>query len=164
MGSILAGAALACVGGCGPRFARVDVSEGAVPEGVTLPGASAVVVGFGPARVVVHPLSRLEGAGEARRAVVHIEVIDAYDHDIKWPGAVSVEVGPTGSPASHTHWVDLTGGEANARVFDTVSRCYTVRVPAPGDGGVTVKVRWLLADGQGRAGELNAQTDLLPAK
>ncbi|HYD01284.1 MAG TPA: hypothetical protein VEB22_08665, partial [Phycisphaerales bacterium] len=151
--------------GCGQRFGRVEVSPGAVPEGVTLPDAAAVVAEFGPARVAVHPLSRLEGSGESRRAVVHVQVLDAYGHDVKWPGVVSVEVAPTESfAASRVQWVDLTGGEENARVFDTISRCYTLRVPAPGTEPVYVRVRWLLADGEGRPGAFDAQSVLTPAK
>ncbi len=152
-------------GGCGQPIGRVDVTPGELPEGVALPDATAVVAGYEPARVSVHPLSRLEGSGAARRAVVHVQVLDMYGHDVKWPGAVRVEVEPTeqsGRGEGAVHFVDLTQGESNARAFDSISRCYVVRVPVSGSGGVTVKVRWLLLDSSGRAQVMEA-TGLLQA-
>lgn len=138
-------------GGCGQRIGRVDVSPGEVPEGVTLPGASTVVAEFEPAGVSVHPLSRVEGSGAARRAVVHVQVVDVYGHDVKWPGVVRVEVEPNDQPGGGAvHFVDLTRGELNARAFDSISRCYVVRVPAAGSGSVKVKVRWLLLNSGGQ--------------
>lgn len=155
---VAVGVAMSVIGGCGQPFGRVDVREGGVPQGVALPGPSAVVAGFSPAQISVHPLSRLEGVGDARRAVVHIQVVDTYGQDIKWPGAVGVETAPSDSfTDARSHWVDLTAGESNARVFDSISRCYAVRVPAPGTGRVYVKVRWMMSEADGKAVELQAQ-------
>lgn len=162
--SVAACGLVAWGGGCGQRFGRVDVSPGEVPEGATLPDAAAVIEAFAPVRVEVHPLSRFEGAGAARRAVVHVQVLDGYGHDVKWPGLVRVEVvaggGGESGGAGAVHSVDLTSGESNARAFDSISRCYVVRVPAPvgaqGSSGVTVRVRWLLLDTSGGAQMMEA--------
>ncbi|HZW06712.1 MAG TPA: hypothetical protein VFF65_06285, partial [Phycisphaerales bacterium] len=107
----------AAIGACGQRIGRVEIAEGQVPQGVILPAATAVVADFAPARIEVHPLSRLEGVGDERRAVVQVQVLDAFGHDVKWPGAVSVEVSPNESFApSRVRWVDITQGEPNARL------------------------------------------------
>lgn len=163
-GAVVA-AVLAALAGCGQRFGRVEVLEGGVPPGVALPGPAAVVAGYSPAQVAVHPLSRLEGSGDGRRAVVHIQVIDTYGQDIKWPGAAGIETATSDSfDGARSNWVDLTSGEANARVFDSISRCYAVRVPAPGTGRLYVRVRWVTADAEGRAVELAAQGVLQETK
>jgi len=161
----------------------VYVLPGEMPQGAALPDSSAVVEAFAPVRVEVHPLSRLEGVGAARRAVVHVQVLDVYGHDTKWPGLVRVEVvngagegaaGVEGSGVAESgsgeagevavHSVDLTSGESNARAFDSISRCYVVRVPAPGTDAVTVRVRWLLLDASGRMQAMEATGSLMPVK
>lgn len=190
---VCAGLALSA---CGPRFERVDALPGDVVEGEVLPTPSEVVNRFAPVRLEVYPLSRLEGAGPARRAVVHLRLQDAFSHDVKWPGVVRIEVvrvdgttpggeSATGAPSGVSgvggtggggevvgavpagpgvYHVDLTAGEVNARAFDTISRCYALRVPAPGEGPVTIKARWLLRDGEGRPQAMNAQAVLVPPR
>jgi hypothetical protein len=155
---------LACVSvcavaaGCGQRFGRVEVSAGEVPENVRIPGAQALVDAYSPVRIAVHPLSRFEGSAGERRAVIDVELIDAYGHNLKWPGVLRIELSPVDSSAAAVvGWIDLTDGEANARVFDTISGCYAVRVPAPGSGGVRVRVRWLQGSGNGGVVAMNAE-------
>lgn len=117
-----------------------------------------MVIAYSPARIAVHPLSRFEGAGGERRAVIDVELVDAYGHGVKWPGVLRIEVSPVDSNAAPTvRWIDLTDGEANARVFDSISGCYAVRVPAPGSTGVRVKVRWLQGDGEGGVVAIEAE-------
>lgn len=155
---------ISTMGGCGQRFGRVDARPGDIPEGVTLPGAAAVIAAFEPVGAEVYPLSRLEGSGAGRRAVVHIRLIDAYGHDGKWPGVVRLEIGTDGAGTKTTHFVDLTEGESNARAFDSISRCYAIRVPAPGDGVASVNVRWLLLNAEGRPQAMEASGVLSPSK
>lgn len=159
----VAGSALAA--GCGQRFGRVEVSEGEVPEDVRLPGERALVDAYSPVRIAVHPLSRFEGTGGERRAVIDVELIDAYGHGVKWPGVLRIEVSPVDSSAAAVvRWIDLTDGEVNARVFDTISGCYAVRVPAPGSGGMGVKLKWLQGNGDGGVVAISADGVLATGK
>lgn len=147
----LLGTALMVVAGCGTRFSRVDVAPGEIPNDLRLPDPDAVVRVYQPASITVYPLSRLEGAGDARRAVVHVQLLDAFGHDIKWPGVVQLTLTAVdGNGELGTHWVNLTGGESNAKAYDSISRCYIVRVPAPGKGPVRVRARWVMDDENGR--------------
>ncbi|MFT3686818.1 MAG: hypothetical protein QM783_18165 [Phycisphaerales bacterium] len=174
----LAAVLLAGGGGCGSRFSRVDAEPGDLPEGETLPSPAEVVGGFAPTHVEVYPLSRLEGAGDNRRAVLHLRLQDAFSHDVKWPGLVRVALAPqreggagtdvteAGGKDGAVFHIDLTRPEANAAAFDTISRCYVVRVPAggSGEGAMAVRVRWLLVDASGQMQAMDASGILQPAK
>lgn len=151
---------LACAAsGCGSLQSRILVNIGEVPEGIALPGAEGTVAAFAPAELRVHPLSRLDGTGTARRAILHLELVDAFGHDVKWPGVTRVEF--TGSRGAGSlfppAWVDLTSGEMNAASFDSISRCYVLKLPAPDGSEVPVNARWLLGLAEGRRVWLEAR-------
>ncbi|MBY0395984.1 MAG: hypothetical protein K2X91_05855 [Thermoleophilia bacterium] len=177
--------ALLCAS-CGPRFLRIDATPGELPPGSALPSAQEVVAEYAPVRMEVYALSRLEGTGATRRAVVHLRLLDAYSHDVKWPGVARVEVrSPAGEPlaappqsvtpadrdaptplqaAPGVYHIDLTGGDANARTFDTISRCYVLRILAPGEGPVLVKARWLVRGKSDQPEAMEAEGTLQPGK
>jgi len=158
-------ASAAALHGCGPRFGRIEPREGDIPADMSFPSAPAVVQGFEPARVRIHPLSRFEGAGDTRRVVVDVELLDAFGSGVKWPGLLRVESAPGDSfEGATSRWLDLTSPEANAGAFDGISRCYPVRLPAPGTGPVSVRVRWMQANAEGSIVTMEASLQVTAGK
>lgn len=139
----------------------------------TLPAPAAVLENLQPARLRVHPLTRLEresggaGTGGGRtRLVCHLELLDRFGHGCKWLGRVRVELyrpgeatgegataagtGPMGAVGGGEQqegvWnIDATDPAKNAETFDWVTRTYKVElVGLPG---------WVEALEQGRSRE-----------
>jgi hypothetical protein len=88
---------------------------------------------FEPTSVRVHPLTRLLSDAGRRRIELHLELLDAWNHEVKALGTVVVELyqigGPgadeTGGPMQLRLWtIDLTDPDANSRPYDRVTQTY----------------------------------------
>jgi hypothetical protein len=77
----------------------------------------------------VHPLSRIMARTDPLMLDVRVECSDLDDNDVRTVGLLRVQVG-TGEGAE-TVTVDLNDHTTNRRCWDSVTRTYSVRVPAP---------------------------------
>lgn len=132
---------------------------------------------FEPARLRVHPLSRItkDGAGTPVLAL-HLELRDASNQVVKSLGIVRVQVQAGASDAPLREWeVDLRDPARNADLFDdVVTRTYALRLgnlppelarladaPAPADAGaLRVTARFLFKDTSGDVRQLEAERSL----
>jgi hypothetical protein len=151
------------VGGCGPtklassRFVAWDEANGEIGQVV---GAEWRVEGWQtlePHSIRLHPLSRVEGGdGQARRAVVMVELRDEFEHTTKGLGVLAVlasgraearveesQRGQRTENAPHGQWIvlDLRDPMKNAEAFDSITRTYEVVVDEYLGAGDIV-VRW----------------------
>lgn len=119
-----------------------------------------IIAALGPARLRIHPLSRLErdGAGKLR-LIAHLELADRYSHTAKWLGLARVELYRPGERARDDANTAISGDERqdavwivqlnepdrNAELYDWVTRTYVLPLGELPD--------WVDALEQGRSGE-----------
>lgn len=119
---------------------------------------------FAPARVRLHPLTRLESAPrtENRAIEAHVELNDRWGHNTKGLGVFVFELyrdaleGNGANPGQEqiNLWnLDLTDPEENAQAFDRVTRTYRatltgVAEAASRTAGLTLRVTYRTPDGR----------------
>lgn len=124
-----------------------------------------MIAEYGPSRVVVHRLSRLErGEGNVVRVLVHAELIDQAGHGCRWPGWIELTL-ETGLPSgSLVMSQDLTDPTVNGRVFDAVTRTYVLTYElAEGQAKPTrARVRFVYAGPDGKRLQLTDEGPIQP--
>jgi hypothetical protein len=143
---------LAAIGGSGggcvtedrPRADPVgpgDQSTEVAPE--RLPSAAATLAALAPARIRIHPLTRLERDAKGQlRLVCYLELGDQWGHPCKWLGFARVELyrpsdamldtgggAAAGGERQENIWnVDLADPEKNAITYDWVTHTYRLEL------------------------------------
>jgi len=111
----------------------VSVKSAGAPGSASEEAGPAYRLAFPPARIRVHPLSRIVGLGEGgrRRIEAHVEVLDSYQHLVKGLGEFRFEVAQLdGSPlllpeGSRLQWrIDASDPRGASSSFDPVTRTY----------------------------------------
>jgi hypothetical protein len=153
------------LGGCSGSRWKPTWYSGPLGEDAVLPDPGALVQGYGPSRLVVHRLSRLErGEGDSVRVLVHAELIDQAGHGCRWPGWMELTL-ETGLPGGQKVLVqDLTDPQVNGRVFDAVTRTYVLMHElAEGEAKpTTARVRFVFAGPDGTRLQLTDQGTIQP--
>ncbi len=142
--------------GAGVRAAAAD-SLAAAPVGSD-------AWAFAPARVRLHPLSRLaRGTRPNQRTVeAHVELLDRWGHGTKGLGTFVFELhrdalegdGASRGQEQINLWIlDLSDPEANARAFDRVTRTYRATLTGVADSasraiGLTLRVTFRTPEGR----------------
>lgn len=129
--------AFALAAGCASKDGPLVVLE--PPKHTTLPpGPARVMEQLAPVKVRIHPLTRISiQKDEAPKLNCHFELLDQYNHAVKWLGKVRVELyrpvsdggaapgGVTGNEKQDLVWnQDLNDPKVNAEMFDWVTRTY----------------------------------------
>lgn len=152
-----------------PRAGHADETPPELVLWTPDPGA------FEPARMRIHPLSRItRGADGEAELVCHLELRDSSNQVVKCLGVASVELPGADEPTPRWE-VDLRDVNANADAFDdVVTRTYTLRLgglpeelerladaaPAAGAAPVRVRAWFLFKDAAGDVRELEAVREL----
>jgi len=119
---------------------------------------------FAPARVRLHPLSRIARGQRANERIVeaHVELLDRWGHGTKGLGTFVFELhrdalesdGASRGQEQINLWnLDLTNPDTNARAFDRVTRTYRATLTGVAESatraiGLTLRVTFRTHDGR----------------
>ena len=174
--------AAALTAACGSKDGPINTID--PPAQTSLPpGPARVMEQLAPVKIRVHPLTRISiQKDEAPKLNCHFELLDQFNHSIKWLGKVRVElyrpvadagsspIGSTGTEKQELVWnQDLNDPRVNADMYDWVTRTYLLPLgdlPAwavhvadgtSRDPWLTLKVYFTFVDVNGQDRTLSAQ-------
>ncbi|MGH7132435.1 MAG: hypothetical protein ACREJO_10870 [Phycisphaerales bacterium] len=180
--AFLAIAAALTTAACSPKDGPIATLD---PPGQTTlpPGPARVMEQLAPVKIRVHPLTRISiQKDEPPKLNCHFELLDQFNHSIKWLGKVRVElyrpvadaasspIGATGTEKQELVWnQDLNDPRTNADMYDWVTRTYLLPLgdlPAwavhvadgtSRDPWLTLKIYFTFVDVSGQDRTLSAQ-------
>lgn len=175
-------AAAVTLSACGPKDGPIATLD--APAQTTLPpGPARVMEQLAPVKIRVHPLTRISiQKDEPPKLNCHFELLDQFNHSIKWLGKARVElyrpvadagsspIGSTGTEKQELVWnQDLNDPRVNADMYDWVTRTYLLPLgdlPAwavhvadgtSRDPWLTLKIYFTFVDVSGQDRTLSAQ-------